>query len=217
MTPTIRLLLALMPLAGYFAVLGALHTSRRPKVVAGPVDSGCLAFGLGGLIAFGPIGGLVVNAVFPRPNLSAWLAMASLVGLLAMIWASRARTRLVVYNVDAKALSEAVGHVMESASGTVSPTVHGYEDARGRRGVTVEVGRILGWGLVVAYGENPEALIDAIRSGLAAQLDATLPRRSRLAALWFGLASGTVAVLCVAAALLTRPEVRAAARKIGGD
>lgn len=216
MMTTTRLLLALLPLAGYFAVLGMLHAGQRPKVVAGPVDFGCLALGLGGLIAFGPLGELIVNAVFPKPNLPAWLAMASLVGLLAMMGASRARSRLVVYNVDGRALTDAVGRVMESVAGPVAATVHGYEDARERRGVTVEIGPRLGWGIVSAYGEHPEALIDAIRSDLAAQLGSPRRDRSGLVVLWLTLAAATLAVLFVGWTLMSRPEIRAAARKIGG-
>ncbi len=216
MTTQIRLLLALLPLAGYFAVLGMLHAGRRPRVVAGPADFGCLALGLGGLIAFGPLGGLIVNTVFPKPNLPAWLAMASLVGLLAMMGASRARTRFVVYNVDGQALTDAIGRVMEAIAAPVTATLHGYEDAKGRRGVTVEIGPILGWGIVSAHGEAPEALIDAVRSALRARLDAPRRIRSSLVTLWFGLAGATLAVLFIASTLMTRAEIRAAVRKIGG-
>ena len=216
MTTTTRLLLALLPLAGYFGLLGVLYSGRRPHVVAGPVDFGCLAFGLGGLIAFGPLGGLIVNIVFPRPNLPAWLAMASLVGLLAMMGASRARTRFVVYNVSGQALTDAIGRVMEAVAGPVTATLHGYEDAKGRRGVTVEIGPILGWGIVSAHGEAPEALIDAVRPALKARLDA--PRRIRfsLVALWYGLAGTTLTVLYIATILMARADIRAAVRKIGG-
>ena len=216
MTTQIRLLLALLPLAGYFALLGMLHAGRRPKIVAGPADFGCLALGLGGLIAFGPLGGLIVDTVFPRPNLPAWLAMASLVGLLAMMGASRARTRFVVYNVSGQALTDAIGRVMEAIAGPVTATLHGYEDAKGRRGVTVEIGPILGWGIVSAHGEAPEALIDAVRSALKARLDTPRRIRSSLVALWFALAGVTLAVLFIATTLMTRDEVRAAVRKIGG-
>lgn len=215
MTTQTRLLLALLPLAGYFAVLGMLYAGRHPKVVAGPVDFGCLALGLGGLIAFGPLGELIVNTVFPRPNLPAWLAMVSLVGLFAMMGASRARSRLVVYNVDSQALTDAVGRVMEAIAGPVTATVHGYEDAKNRRGVTIEIGPILGWGIVSAHGEAPEALIDAVGSALKARLDAPRRIRSSLVALWFALAAATLAALFVASTLTSRPEVRAAVRKIG--
>ena len=215
MTATIRLSLALLPLASYFVFLGVLHSGRRPRVVSGPVDVGCLAFALGGVIAFGPFGGLVINTVFPGPNLPAWLAMASLVGLITMMIASRARTRLIVYNVDGRELTDAVGRVMATFAVRVANTIHGYEDVHGRRGVTVDIGPRLGWGTVTAYGEAPEALIDAIRAGLRAQLAAKSQRSSPLRLLWFGLAGATIAILVLGIPLMSRHELPAAVRKIG--
>ena len=213
MTPTTRLILALVPLAAYFVLLGVLHSSRRPRVVAGPVDLGSLAFGLGGLIAFGPFGGLVVHSVFPGPNLPAWLAMASLVALLAMMIAARARNRLVVYNVDGQTLTDAVGKVMSEVASPIACTLHGYEDVRGRRGLTVEVGPWFGWGTVTAYGEGPEMLIDTIRPGLSAHLGTKPQRRAQLRMIWFGLAVASVALLMVGILVLPRTDVPAALHK----
>jgi hypothetical protein len=215
MTPTVRLALALLPLAAYFAVLGAWYAGRRPRVVAGPLDFGFLAFGLGGVIAFGPVGGLVVNAVFPHPNVSAWLAIASLVGLLAMFWAARTKARLVIYHVDGEALKDAVRLAMEGIAGPVMSTVHGFEDATHRRGLRVEIGRSLGYGVIEAYGERPEVLIEAIRSALGPRLDAKVANRARLAAVWFALAGGTFTLLLVVLFLMSRAELHAVRKAAG--
>jgi hypothetical protein len=215
MTTVVRLALALLPLAGYFAILGTWYSNRRPKVVSGPADFAMLAVALGGLISFGPAGGLVVNAVFPRPNLSAWLAMASLVALLAMFWANSARSRLVVYHVDGQVLKDAVGRVMELIAGPTTSTVQGFEDTANRRGVTVEIGPLLGYGVVEAYGEEPEALIDRIRSDLMVHLEPATRIRSTFVALCFALAGGTLAILCIAVVMLARAEMHAALPRVG--
>ena len=166
MSGLVRMALAFLPLAAYFSVLGVWQSGRRPRVVSGPRDFALLAFGLGGMIAFGPLGEAVIVSVFRRPSLAAWLAVASLVGLLALLAAARARKRLVVYQVEAADLDLALGRAMEFVAGDATRTLHGYEDVPGRRGVTVEVGRRLRFGVVEAHGDRPEALIEAIRPEL---------------------------------------------------
>ena len=142
--------------------------------------------------------------------------MASLVGLLAMIGSSRAkRPGWWCTKSTASKLKDAVRRAMEAVVGPVTGTVQGFEDEGNRRGVTVEIGRTLGYGVVAAYGERPEALIDAIRVALAPRLDATGSSRAKLAALWFVLAGGTVAILLVGTIFLSRPGLHAV-RKLGG-
>ncbi len=104
---SVRAALAFLPLSAYFFALGIWQGGTRPRVVSGAKDFGMLAFGLGGLIAFGPLGQVAVDAVFPRPSVAAWMAVASLVGLLAMAWSLRARKRLVIYRVEADPLDHA--------------------------------------------------------------------------------------------------------------
>jgi hypothetical protein len=208
---------ALVPLALYFFILGKWHSGSRPRLVTGASDFGVLALGLGGPIAFGPVGEFLVDFLFPRESLAAWLAVASGVGLLALVGSTRARRRLVVYHVEGHALTAAIGVALDRITGPVHQTLHGFEDTKGQRGLTVEVGSRLGFGVVEAYGENPESLIDRIRPELKATLSSVSSRSSRLATLCFGLSFATIAILCASTAYLTRSEVRAVVRRIVGN
>lgn len=216
MTGPVRMALAFLPLASYFFVLGVWQGGARPRVVSGPRDFALLAFGLGGLIAFGPIGQFLVAAVFPAPTFAAWLAVASLVGLLAMVAAIPTRTRLVVYHVEAPDLAQALGRAVERVTGPATRTLRGFEDGPSHRGVTVEFGHRLRFGVVQAYGQRPEALIEAIRPALAEELRGVVVRPTRLATIWFGLSCAVILAIPLALALLARPEVRAAIRRMGG-
>lgn len=216
MTGPMRLALALLPLAGYFFVLGRWHSGRRPKVVSGPLDLGLLAFGLGGLIAFGPVGEFVVNRVFPRPTVSAWLAMASLVGLLSLIAAARARRRIVVYHIEIDSLTDAIGRAMEDLVGPTRRTLNGFEGVKIPTAVTVEMGRRLGCAIVEAHGDRPEILAESLAPLLAANLSGARGPATRLATLWFGLACGTMIVLGVTTTLMVRPLARGAVQTVGG-
>ncbi|MDB5352312.1 MAG: hypothetical protein JWN86_3559 [Planctomycetota bacterium] len=215
MSGSVRLALALLPLAAYCFVLGVWQSGKKPRIIAGPADFGLLAFGLGGLIAFGPVGQLVVGMVFPRPSLPAWLAVASFEGLVAMIVAIRTRKRLVVYNVEAADLDRAVGLAMESIAGTASRTVRGFEDIPGHRGVTVEVSPRLRIGVMESHGEQPERLTEAIHPVLLARLSEVPSRTTPLAVVWFSL-SFVALLIPVSVALMARPEVRAVIRRLGG-
>ncbi len=215
MTGSARMGLALLPLAAYFFTLGIWQSGKRPRVIAGTTDFGLLAFGVGGLIAFGPVGQVVVGTVFPRPSLPAWLAVASLVGLLAMIAAIWTRKRLVVYNVEAADLDRALGQAMGDVSESTLRTVQGFEDISGRRGVTVETHRRLRVATIEAHGERPEALIQAIYPALIKRLSVVESPATRLAAIWFALSCATLTIP-MSLALLARPEVRAALQKLGG-
>ena len=214
MIATFRLALALVPLSVYFFLLGRWHSGSRPKLVTGARDFGVLALGLGGVIAFGPVGEFLVDFLFPRNSLAAWLAVASGVGLLALVGSTRARRRLVVYHIEKQELIPAISTALERITGPVHQTLHGFEDMRGQRGLTVEFGKRLGFGVMEAYGENPESLIDRIRPELQASLSVVVSRPSRLASLWFGLSFVSVVVLFGMTAYISRSEVRAIVRMI---
>lgn len=215
MSFSLRLGLALLPLAAYFFLLGTWHARPRPTVVPGPRDFLLLALGFGGLIAFGPVGELLILWIFPRPSIAAWMAVASLVGLIALAGSLRARRRVIVYHADSAALGDALALAFEEVAGPSTPTPHGLQDRESRRGLHVETGRRLGTGTVETYGESPEALAEALAPVLAARLASSRSPRSRLATFWYGLAFLTLTVAALATAL-TRPDARAEVRRLRG-
>ena len=207
MTVSVRMALAFVPLAIYFFVLGRWQSGRRPKVVSGPADFLLLAFGLGGMLAFGPIGGFVVGSVFSRPGLPAWIAVASFAALLAMVAASFMRTRVVVYHVEGPELIAAVGEAFGLVVGPASRTLRGFEDGKARRGVTVEVGEILRFGVVQAHGDHPEALAEGLAKALGENLGRGRRRSSPAASAWFALSGLVLLALVASWVAIVRPVV----------
>lgn len=210
MSPAVHVALAVGPLAGYFATLGVLQGGRRPVVVPGALDFALLAVGLGGLIVFGPLGHVLVLLLFPSPSLWAWLALASAYGLATLLGAPRSGRRLIVYNIEAAALRDVLRDALLRLPGSFSPTVRGFEDPELRRGLLVETSRLRA-GTVEAYGDAPERLIAALGPLLRDRLAAFEARPSRLAPVWFALATLT-ALLPFAGLLLSRSPVIEAVR-----
>src|SRR5262245_11650943 len=202
----VRLVLAFAPLAIYFFLVGLWRSGRSPRVIPGPVDFGLLVFGIGGLVAFGPIGEAVVRALFPTPSVWAWLAVATSIWLLALLWAPRTGRRLVVYNVRRDALRHAIEEIAQGLPGHFAATLRGYEDASSGRGLAVDVGRAR-TATVEAYGEKPDAFIAAIAPDLRDRLRGAAPQTTVATAIRFALST-----LCLLApltsVLLRRPEVR---------
>jgi hypothetical protein len=87
---------AMLPLAGYLAVVAGLHLRRRPVVLSGAVDAMLLAAGVSGLVVAGPLALLQ-----PLTGASPWTAAALLAAFAILVAFAilAARPRLVVYNV----------------------------------------------------------------------------------------------------------------------
>jgi hypothetical protein len=205
----VRLVLATLPLGIYFFVLGAWRCGRSPRVVSGPLDFGLLAFGLGGLVAFGPIGELLVDRLFPEPSVWAWLALASTLWLLALLWAPRAARRVIVYNVEPETLRKAVADGLLALPGQFAPTLRGYEDRESGRGLAVEVGRAH-TATVEAYGQRPDLLAAEVASLLRERLlEAPTAKPVGASWPWFALSSAALVIPWVGL-VLSRPIVRAA-------
>jgi hypothetical protein len=192
MNDTLRLVLALTPLACYFFILGVWRSGRSPRVVPGPLDFGLLAMGLGGLIAFGPIGSVLIQAIFPGPSIWAWLALAATWALFTLLWLPRTARRLVVYNVESSKLNQAVRDALMELPGSFAPTLTGFEDAEHGRGVAVGIGPRSRTGLVEAYGSQSETLTATLGPCLRERLRGTAPRSRSAATLWFALSTLTL-------------------------
>ena len=82
-------LLSVGPLSLYLWVLALWQSGRNPKVVRGLTDFALLAFALGGVLTFGPVGRFVARAVFHSTELVDLLTVGSAFGLLAWGFAVR--------------------------------------------------------------------------------------------------------------------------------
>lgn len=81
--------------------MGVWQSGRSPRVVSGPLDFGLLVMGLGVLIAFGPIGSVLVRVIPGAKPPGLALTLAATWALLALFWLPRTARLLVVYNVEA--------------------------------------------------------------------------------------------------------------------
>ena len=195
MTPAMQIALTATPLAAYFYSLGVLHSGKRPRMVAGPVDVGLLTFGLGGLVAFGPFGRAVLGRlVGEQAGPLAWSIWVGVVGLWALVLAGSASLRVTVYHVAPEDLDRAVRDALGQMEGRFSPTLSGYEDAGRGAGITVKHLRGLRSGSVEAYGRSPDLLIRELKPRLRATLNRLPQRASGVSHTMFGLACVTMLV-----------------------
>ncbi len=214
MSLPMQVALTIGPLACYFYVVGVWQSGRHPRVVRGPVDFGVLAFGVSGLLTVGPVGQVLMSLIFGDPKPLAWVLWLLFLGLWAVIFASLAARRLVVYNLDSPRLLEAVRVAVASLpDGGFSPTLGGFESTEDRRALHVECVQTLRVGTVDARGRDPEALIRALRPALVATLRTIDVRPTRVTWGLFALSWMTMAAP-LAVFLLTEPKARAAVRAL---
>jgi hypothetical protein len=189
MTAAVQIALTATPLAGYFYALGLFHSGRRPRLVPGPLDVGLMAFGLGGLIAFGPFGRSVLGRlVGAEAGPLAWSVWVAVVALWSLALAGSAGLRVTVYHLTAGELDRAVREALAGAGGRFTPTLNGFEDAARGAGILVRSVPRLRVGTVEAYGRDPEVLMAELKPRIRDAL-ARLPQGpSRVSHAMFGLA-----------------------------
>jgi hypothetical protein len=214
MTSEMQIILTATPLAAYFYTLGVFHGGKRPRMISGPIDVGLLAFGLGGLVAFGPLGCSVIGRlVGGSAGPLAWSMWVSVVALWSLVLAGSASLRISVYHVGPGELERAVAEALSQVEGRFIPTLHGFEDTKRGVGVTLKVVRWLRSGGIVAYGHEPEVLIRELKPHLRAALDRVPQRSSAVTHAMFGLACLTMLVP-LSSFLLANPRAKDAFRAL---
>jgi hypothetical protein len=209
----LQIALTVGPLATYFLLLGAWQSGRDPKVIPGVVDFALLVFGVGGLVTFGPIGGILIRLLFPGESVWAWLALETTLALLALLWAPTTHNRIVVYNVDPKTMEQAVREVVAILPGQFLATLRGYEDRVGARGIWLDTSSRSRTGVIEAFGKNSEALAALTANGLRERLRGKGARTSPIARLWYTLAAFVIWVPMLVA-VLSRGRIHAALRAL---
>ena len=214
MTPAMQIALTATPLAAYFYALGVFHGGKRPRMVPGPVDVGLLAFGLGGLVAFGPFGRAVLGRlVGVEVGPVAWALWIGVVALWSLVLAGSASLRVTIYHIDAKDLEKAVSDALRQLPGSFSPTLNGYEDGVRGSGIAIKPLRFLRSGAVEAYGREPEVLIRELKPKLREVLSHRSQRASGVSHAMFGLACLTMLVP-VAGYFAANPRAKGALRSL---
>ncbi len=209
-----QIALTAIPLSAYFYILGTLQGGRRPRVVSGPVDFALLAFGAGGLVAFGPVGQVVVGRVVGGgAGVWAWSAWTALLAAWTFAFSGWTARRVAIYNIDRAGLDGAVRAALNEVGGDFRPTLRGYEDPARRSGVLIQASSRFLAGAVEAYGTGPEELIRALEPKLREAV-ARIPRRPSIVATALFAAACLATLVPAAAFLLTHPRARQAFRAI---
>jgi hypothetical protein len=157
------------------------------------VDYLLMAFGLGGLLAYGPIGEFLLRAVFRSPGVYAQLAWLSMLTTTALVFAGPSHRRLLIYNIDPARAQSAVREALARLPGEFSATLHGFEDRSLGRGVTLKTSGRFRTAEVEAFGRRADELILALVPPLRDRLSADRRRPAWPVALaWFALALATL-------------------------
>ena len=203
-----------VPMAAYLYALGLLHGGKHPRVVSGTADLAGLIASLSGLVAFGPVGQVVVGALFgPDATALAWSIWLLGLTILAALLARTGRRRLVVYHIPAAAVRPAVEAALAESGGSFAPTLQGFEDPAHGTGF-----------LIRTYPRTRTAVIEA--QGDASATTAALPPRLRerlrnveqpvsAISTAFFTASTVVMLVPVAGFVLLDPAGRRATRTVG--
>jgi hypothetical protein len=205
----------MIPLGLYFGVLAAWHGGRRPRVVAGLADYGLLLLGVGGVVAFGPLGQFLVAAIFKEPDLKSWLAFLSILGLLASLFARRAMRRVVVYHVDGSSLDAALTTTLVERVPGLRRTIGGYEQPQTGRWIAVDPSPKLQTTVIEVHGKEAEALAEMIRRQLKSRLEPVVVPPSRSAGVFLALA-GFLILASLIRGILAEPGLRTALRAFLG-
>ena len=211
MTSPLQYALMVGPLAFYLWLLACWNSGQSPRVVSGLVDHALLVFGVGGVLAFGPLGQLAARLIFGKPDGYDWIFILAALGLVSTLLARRSLHRLVVYHVDAETITRVLEETLDDMDGRFEWTLGGFEDRASARGLRVEIGRRLRSALIEAYGSEPERLIQEVRSRLREALRGRKTAASAVAMTLFG-SSIAVMVAPLIGLFLTQPKARAALR-----
>ena len=211
MSPLVRYLLAAGPLSAYFFLLALWQGGRHPRVIGGFWDAFLLAAGIGGLVAFGPLGHWIVLSLFHRPQLLDWLAVVAVELMLASVLAQRSWRRIVIYHIEPDALDEILTEALAQTSARFDRTVHGFQDRRSDNRIDVELQPVLRTAQVRVSGGDAARLVPELIRRLRDQVPGVHARPTVLAGIFAGL-SALALVLPFASYLLAQPEARNAVR-----
>jgi hypothetical protein len=211
MTGPLQVLLTTGPLAFYFYVLAIWQGGRHPRVVSGRVDAALLAFGVGGLLTFGPFGHLVMTMLFGMPTPLQWLELTLLMVLVGFTWVRWSAQRLVVYHVDPQILDQALMDLLDLRQGHHVRTLDGFEDRSRKVGLKVQIVPPMGTAMIEAIGPDPEQRIGQLHRQLQERLAQAPTPSSAVASLLYGMSALTM-LASMAGMFLTQPRARAALR-----
>ena len=110
---SLRLCLALGPVAMYLLLLGTINLSRRPVLVSGVRDTATLALALSGLIVIGPMELFFPFSAAARFGNYVWVLLLLLYAMCVVLALLLLRPRLIIYNISVNKLRSFLADAVE--------------------------------------------------------------------------------------------------------
>ncbi len=215
MPSTVEVALVSVPMAVYLYALGLFHGGKHPRVVSGTADLLWLMLGLGGLVAFGPLGRVVVSALFgPDATAIAWSLWVAGLVLVAVLVARTGRNRLVVYHVEPDPVRSTTRDALADSSGSFAETLQGFEDRASRTSVNLRLSHRTKTAVIDVQGDESGRLIAQIRPRIGDILQTVDRPVSTLSTAFFA-ASSLVMLIPVVGFVTVDPQGRRAVRMLG--
>jgi hypothetical protein len=111
--------IAIVPLAVYLFVLGALNLSSRPRCISGVADSFLLGAGLAGFVVIGPLQLFLPSATAFRMGMWVWPLLLTAYLLCLTLYVLLSRPRIVIYNMNAQQLRPLLAEVFSELDSEV--------------------------------------------------------------------------------------------------
>lgn len=124
---TFSIILALGPIAVYCIVIGAMHLRRRPKVVSGGRDLGCLGLAMIGLFLVGPAELLFPQAAFNLIGIGVWGVILLLYLFMLLFAILNTKPRLVVFGLEDDSLVVQLDHVLQQLDPSTKWLSHSFD------------------------------------------------------------------------------------------
>ena len=215
MPSTTEVALVSVPLAVYLYALGCFHGGKHPRVVSGSTDLAWLILGLSGLVAFGPVGRVVVSGIFgTEASAIAWsIWVAGLLGIAVFI-ARTGRSRLVVYHVEPDQIRAATRDALAETGDSFIETLQGFEDRTSGTSVLLRPSPRVKTAVIEAGGNGSAQILTMVRPRIEGSLG-TVDRPTSTLSTAFFLASSLVMLAPVLHFVAFDPQGRRTIRAVG--
>jgi len=111
---SLRLCIAIIPLALYALLIGAINLNRRPLLMSAARDTTALGMALAGMILVGPIELFAPESSFDKFGAWTWLLLGMLYSLLVTLLVMLQRPGLVIYNISLDEFRPALARAIEA-------------------------------------------------------------------------------------------------------
>lgn len=206
------LVVAGLPLAGYFLLLSLVRLSGRVVVTTGGRDTAAVLLAISGLVMIGPLELFFPTATASKLGVWIWLPLAMLYGLIVIWVALASRPRLVVYGREPQQVFGALVRACRTldASVEVNEPMLQVKMPQLSAHVRIDAVRHHDCFTIESFESNlPLAFWDRLLRAVRLECGATSPPSRRRGWLWLALAIGLMVVITSQASRDTESLVNA--------